>query len=70
MPLPLLAKKLFGRKRKKSPPQFVIRNYGSFRLPDELYFLPATGKAKIVLDLYKNLSSRKLQSERDIVERE
>ena len=54
----------------KSRKRFVIRNYGSFRLPDQFYFLPATGKARIVIDLYKSLSPRKLQSEADVVERE
>lgn len=43
----------FGKKKRKSGPTY--RNYGTLRDPDTITNLPYTGKAKIVIDLYKNL---------------
>ena len=34
------------------------RNYGTFRNPDQIYFLPYTGKAKIIFDVQNVLKTR------------
>jgi hypothetical protein len=45
--------------KKKNPFRVVYQNYGTFRVPDEYYFLPYSGKAKIVYDVTKLLKTRR-----------
>lgn len=52
-----VGKKLFGSKKKKKK-KIVYQNYGTFRVPDEYYFLPYSGKAKIIYDLANLIKTR------------
>lgn len=54
----LVLKKFFGSGGDKKKKRIVYQNYGTFRNPDEYYFLPYSGKAKIILDLVKTLTPR------------
>ena len=56
----MLLKKLFSRKDGGKKKRIIYRNYGTFRVPDEIYFIPYTGKAKIIFDLTKVLQSRRI----------
>jgi hypothetical protein len=57
----LIGKKLFGG-GKNNKRRVFYQNYGTFRAPDEYYFLPYSGKAKIVIDLLKVFSPRQSPS--------
>ena len=45
--------------KKKKRNQIVYQNYGTFRVPDEYYFLPYSGKAKIIYDVTRLLKIRR-----------
>jgi len=46
-------------KKKKNPFRVVYQNYGTFRVPDEYYFLPNTGKARLIYNITLLLQSRR-----------
>lgn len=54
----LIARKLFGGDNRNGKKRILYQNRGTFRNPDQYYFITQTGKGKIVYDLIKTLRTR------------